>query len=46
MIFGFLPSRFAAAQQGDENPEPIVTPAARRRADAAAERVLDAAGIR
>jgi len=37
--------RFCAAQQAGEAP-PIQTPAARRRADREAERVLDAAGIR
>ncbi|HEY3787827.1 MAG TPA: DUF1580 domain-containing protein [Urbifossiella sp.] len=36
--------RFIAAQQSDPV-EPVTTPAARRRADAEAERVLDAAGI-
>jgi hypothetical protein len=38
--------RFAGAQQGGPVADPIQTPAARRRADAQAEAVLDAAGIR
>ena len=38
--------RFVAAQQTREPPAPIQTPAARRRADAQAERILDAAGIK
>jgi len=39
-------TRFIAAQQGEPAETPITTPAARRRADAAAEAVLDAAGIK
>lgn len=38
--------RFVAAQQTETPPAPIQTPAARRRADAQAERILDAAGIK
>lgn len=39
-------TRFIVAQQDAPTAEPITTPAARRRVDAEAERVLDAAGIR
>ena len=38
--------RFIAAQQPIDSPAPIQTPAARRRADREAERILDAAGIK
>lgn len=37
--------RFIARQQEQDEPQTIVTPSERRRADTAAEAVLDAAGI-